>query len=83
MLAIVVAVHSTTRAPQIVLNKLMVASSMSAADARAAAFAPLHPPTVLAIHAGSLERSVAFAGVTLGQSALYALCDFGELFFTY
>jgi len=36
-------VLNTTRAPQIVLNRLMVASSMAAADARAAAFAQLYP----------------------------------------
>src|SRR6516164_7967022 len=48
-LAIVVAVHSTTRAPQIVLNKVMVASSVSAAEAGAAAFAHLYPPTVFCL----------------------------------
>src|SRR5262245_15127258 len=46
MLAIVVAVHITTRAPQIVLNRLMVAFlDVGCRKARAAAFAHLHPPT--------------------------------------
>src|SRR6202012_3031312 len=46
MLAIVVTPHAKARAHQIALNLLMVAVLDPAADARAAAFARLHPPTV-------------------------------------
>jgi hypothetical protein len=53
MLAIVVVIHATARAPQIVLNMLMVAFLDIGCRSRAAAFAQLHPPTVLAAHAGS------------------------------
>jgi hypothetical protein len=53
MLAIVVVIHTAARAPQIVLNMLMVAFPDIGCRSRAAAFAQLHPPTVLAAHAGS------------------------------
>src|SRR6516225_7508935 len=80
MLAIVVVVLNTTRAPQIVLNRLMVASSMAAADAWAAAFAPLHPRP-LPIHAGacfwlSIGRH---RGREFGRCAPARLCSFGKL----
>src|SRR5262249_20054454 len=82
-LAIVMVIHITTRAPQIVLNLLMVAlSSMSAAEARAAAVAHIHPPCLglLPIQ----DRAPGAFGRTLGgwqirRSALDALCTFGGL----
>src|SRR5262245_54411071 len=61
MLAIVVAVHITTRAPQIVLNMLMVAFlDVGCRKAGAAAFAQLHPPTD--------NASADPCGITLGLS---------------
>lgn len=68
MLAIVVAVPSTTRAPQIVLNKLMLLPLMSAANARAAASAQLYPPTVLADPCRIIRAVGRLAGRMLGQA---------------
>src|ERR1700752_3949744 len=63
MLAIVVAVHSTTRAPQIVLNQLMIASLDVGCRNPGPQPSPLHR----------------LADGEIGRSALDALCDFGNL----
>jgi hypothetical protein len=77
MLAIVVTEHNTTSALQIVLNTFMIASSMSAADARPQPFNPLHAPTVFAFKLD--QQSVGrFAVAKFGRSASGALCIFGE-----
>src|SRR5882724_10922342 len=82
-LAIVVAVHNTTRAPQIALNKLMVTLLMEAAEARAAAFAPFREATkcscrILLTGIMQRARGRTFREADVGRSALDALCGFGS-----
>src|ERR1700745_2144139 len=75
-LAIVVAVHSTTRAAQIDLNMRMVASLMPAAESPAAAFAELHQPTFADPRRGMFRAigRTPRAG-EIDRSALRALCS--------
>jgi hypothetical protein len=84
MLAIVMAAHARTRAPEIGRKMLMVAflNYWRLPKARAAAFAHLHPPTDFAspIHAASQSA----IGRTLCRrqidgNTLDALCSFGRL----
>ena len=83
MLAIVVAVHITTRAPQIDLNRLMVAflsvGLVSAAEAWAAAFARLRRLTGFGCPRGMWFRANGRtpSGAEIRRSALGALCTFG------
>jgi hypothetical protein len=81
MLAIVVAVHSTTRAPQIVLNQLMIPSPDVGCRNPGPQPSPLHPPTAFALaDPCRIVQSVGrLADGQIGRSALDALCDFGNL----
>src|SRR6516164_1844746 len=81
MLAIVVAVHITTRAPQIFLNMLMVAYlNVGCRKARAAAFAQLYPPSACccpcSIVFWASGRMPCARQVDPGDPG--ALCDFGR-----
>src|SRR5260370_20167999 len=83
MLAIAVAVHNTARAPQIFLNRLMVASLNVGCRCPGRSLRP-PPPTdrvsafwPIQDHASGSQSDA--LRKEIGRSALDALCDFGNL----